>query len=334
MARVKRIVTFFVDTYSKWLDDRANRMAAAVAYYTLFSIAPLLFLLTSLTASVAERFLGDIAVQKDLNLFLSEILPADLADYLIDLVGSTAESATFSSSLPIISIISVVAILWGASNVFTYLHEALNTMWGLKPLAGSGIFATVRRRLVAFAIVLIAGVLLIGYVIVISVVSVALPLLKDLASELEFAARILESIPDSGLISIFQFVSLFIIATLLFSALYKILPDVEITWRDVFIGAAFTSLLFGIGTSLLSVYFSFYSSSLYGAAGSLVVLLLWFYYSAQIFMYGAEFTYMYATRYGSQIVPAEGAVQAGTSTEFDGDEHDSAGSNHINDTAS
>ena len=160
----------------------------------------------------------------------------------------------------------------------------------------------VRRRLLAFLIVFIAGALLVLYLLANTAISLLVPIVDS------FVPEALEFLPDFRVLQLSQSLLLFAITTLLFAAFYRILPDVEITWRDVFIGAAFTSLLFGIGVLLLSIYFRFYTATFAGAAGSLVVLLLWFYYSSQIFMYGAEFTYMYATRYGSKITPADYTV--------------------------
>lgn len=302
MAKLKTIVTFFVDTFKKWSDDRAMRMAAALSYYTLFSLAPLIFVLTSVLGALAERFLLERGISNDVGDLLADVIGPDLADFVLELSNNTSGSTALSSSLPLISIVGLLITLWGASNIFNYLHEALNTIWGVRPIAEGGIFMEARRRLVAFLVVFIAGALLVLYLLANTLVSLLLPWIHSVVPQS------LEILPDFRVLQLSQSALLFVVATLLFAAFYRVLPDVEITWRDVFIGAAFTSLLFGIGVFVLSVYFRFYTSTFAGAAGSLVVLLLWFYYSSQIFMYGAEFTYMYATRYGSKIKPAEYTV--------------------------
>jgi membrane protein len=225
-----------------------------------------------------------------------------LAEFVLSLTEGTGEATTFSSSLPLISVIGLIITLWGASNIFSYLHEALNTIWGVKPVATGGILMTVRRRLLAFLIIFIAGALLVLYLLANTLISLLIPIVNSLLPQ------VMENLPDFHILQLSQSFLLFLITTLLFAAFYRVLPDVEITWHDVFVGAAFTSLLFGVGVVILSVYFRFYTSSFAGAAGSLVVLLLWFYYSSQIFMFGAEFTYMYATRYGSKITPADYTV--------------------------
>ena len=302
MAKAKTFLTFFVDTYNKWLEDRAMRMAAALSYYLLFSLAPLIFILTAALGNLAERFLAKIGVSGEIGTLLENILGTDLADFVLGLAKNTGESTALSSSLPIITIIGLVVTLWGASNIFNYLHEALNTIWGVRPIAQGGLIMEVRRRLLAFLIVFIAGALLILYLLANTLISVLVPIVNSAVPQS------LEVLPEFEVLQLSQSLLLFIITTLLFAAFYRILPDVEITWRDVFVGAAFTSLLFGVGVLVLSVYFRFYTTTFAGAAGSLVVLLLWFYYSSQIFMYGAEFTYMFATRYGSKITPAEYTV--------------------------
>jgi membrane protein len=299
MAKVKNFATFFVDTYQKWLEDRAMRMAAALSYYTLFSLAPLLFVLTGILGALAERFVLEIGIGTEVGDLLGDILGPELADFVLSLVEDTSASTAMSSSLPLISIIGLVITLWGASNIFNYLHEALNTIWGVRPIAKGGIVMEARRRALAFLIVFIAGVLLVLYLLANAAVSIFVPVITSLVPET------LDILPDFRVLQFSQSILLFCVTTLLFASFYRILPDVEITWRDVFVGAAFTSLLFGIGMVVLSIYFRFYTSSFAGAAGSLIVLLLWFYYSSQIFMYGAEFTYMYATRYGSKITPAD-----------------------------
>lgn len=299
MARVKSLATFFVDTFHKWSDDRAMRMAAALSYYLLFSLAPLLFILTGAIGALVQRFLVQGGVNDELKSLLANIFGPDLADFVLSLSRDSGDMTALSSSLPLISIIGLLVALWGASNIFNYLHEALNTIWGVQPIAKGGIFMGIRRRLVAFLVIFIAGALLVLYILANTLISVLIPIINSLLPQ------VLDTLPDFHILQLSQSFLLFLMTTLLFAAFYRILPDVEITWRDVFIGAAVTSLLFGIGVLILSIYFRFYTASFAGAAGSLIVLMLWFYYSSQIFMFGAEFTYLYATRYGSKITPAD-----------------------------
>lgn len=299
MARIKSLATFFVDTYQKWSDDRAMRMAAALSYYLLFSLAPLLFILTGVLGALAEKFLSQDGIAKELSNLLANVIGQNLADFVLSLSQSAGDMTALSSSLPLISIVGLLITLWGASNIFNYLHEALNTIWGVQPVAKGGIFMTIRRRLLAFLIVFIAGALLVLYLLANSLISLLIPIFNSLLP------HVLANLPDFHILQLSQSFLLFLITTLLFAAFFRILPDVGMTWRDVFVGAAVTSLLFGIGVLILNIYFRFYTTSFAGATGSLIVLMLWFYYSSQIFMFGAEFTYMYATRYGSKITPAD-----------------------------
>jgi len=298
MNKVKGIILFFVDTYKKWMDDRAIRMAAALAYYGLFSLAPILAFMTGFVGALVDRFFGDIVGEVDLDLILSGFFSPEVAQLIQQLVDDSTAITSFNESLPLVSLIGIGIVLWGATSIFKYLHEALNTIWGLKPIVDGSFWVTVRRYAVSFVIVFVLGLAFVLYIFLITALSFILPGLSKLVPDA------LEVLPDFRVFQIAQFFILFVVMTLLFSAFYKILPDVDITWRDVFIGAAFTAILFGLGMFILSIYFTFYSSTLLGIAGSLVVLLLWFYYSAQIFLFGAEFTYLYATRYGSQIRPA------------------------------
>jgi membrane protein len=302
MSKVKSVVTFFVDTYDKWYEDRAMRMAAALSYYLLFSLAPLLFILTGFLGALAERLLFRNGIDEEIGNLLANVFGPDLAEFVLSFSEGAGEVTALSSSLPLISIIGVLVTLWGASNIFSYLHEALNTIWGVKPVATGGILMTVRRRLLAFLIIFVAGALLVLYLLANTAISVLVPIINSLLPEA------MEILPDFHVLQLTQSVLLFLLTTLLFAAFYRLLPDVAISWRDALVGAAVTSLLFGAGVLLLSIYFRFYTVSFAGAAGSLVVLLLWFYYSSQIFMFGAEFTYMYATRYGSKITPANYTV--------------------------
>ncbi len=314
MDKIKSIVSFFIDTYKKWSDDRAVRMAAALAYYGIFSVAPLLVIVTGIVGSIIEQYLGDLLGSPDLGAVLVQIVGEDVAELLAQMERSVVASTNVTSSLPLVTLISFGVLLWGASSIFKYMHEVLNMMWGVEPIVKGGLWVTVRRYVVSFAIIFLFGLLLIVYLLLSAVVSFILPIVIDVVPDA------LEILPDFRVIQIAQAVVLFVIVTLLFSALYKILPDVDMEWRDVLVGSVFTALLFGIGVFILGVYFTFYSNSLYGAAGSLVVLLLWFYYSAQIFLFGAEFTYMYATRYGSKIRPADYVENAtvGNGSEEDG----------------
>jgi membrane protein len=297
MDKLKPILALFADSAKKWSDDRAARLAAALAYYTLFSMAPLLILLTGFIG----RFLGEFFSTEAIGEQLEQVIGVDSTEWIMSII----DGATAPSSFTIAALISLGVMFWGASNIFSHLKETLNFMWGVKakPGAGIGILHFIRGRLLAFAVVVIAGLLFAMYFLANAAVSIAIPIIN------EYVPDAWEVVPTWRTIQGIQLGVAFLIITLLFALFYKILPDVKIKWKDVWVGAAVTSLLFGLGTVALSIYLSVSSvGSLYGAAGSILVILMWVNYSAQIFLYGAEFTYVYATRYGSQIQPAGLAV--------------------------
>ncbi len=297
MDKLKPILALFADSGKKWSDDRAARLAAALAYYTLFSMAPLLILLTGFIG----RFLGEFFSIEAIGEQLEQVIGVDSTEWIMSII----DGATAPTSFTIAALISLGVMFWGASNIFNHLKETLNFMWGVKakPGTGIGILHFIRGRLLAFVVVLIAGLLFATYFLANTAISIAIPIIN------EYIPDAWEVVPTWRTIQGIQLGVAFLIVTLLFAVFYKILPDVKMTWRDVWVGAAVTSLLFGVGTVALSIYLSFSSvGSLYGAAGSILVILMWVNYSAQIFLYGAEFTYVYTTRYGSQIQPAGLAV--------------------------
>lgn len=292
MAKLKGFASLIIDTVQKFTADRATRLAAALAYYSIFSLTPLLIILTG----IAGRFLGPEIGTDEIGQQIEQIVGTEAASLIQSMIDGFSQPASFTLT----TVISLGIMFWGASNIFNHLKETLNIIWGVKPKPGvESTLAFIRGRLLAFALIFGAGFLLVAYFLLNTLVAAAIPIIT------RYVPDWLEVIPDWRTIQIAQFALVFVVATVLFAIFYRILPDVEIAWRDVWVGALVTSLLFGIGTFALSIYFSFYSSSLYGAAGSLMVVLLWFYYSAQIFLFGAEFTQVYSTRFGSQIRPAD-----------------------------
>ncbi|PSP20611.1 MAG: ribonuclease BN [Cyanobacteria bacterium SW_8_48_13] len=279
------------ETITEWQADKASRLAAALAYYTVFSLAPLLI----------------IAVATAGTIFGQEAAKGEIVEQIEGLVGSDSarviETAISNANQPdvsnIASIISIIVLLFGASGVFTQLQDSLNTVWNVQPKPGrsmKGIIGLVLKRILSFSLVL--GI---GFLLVVSLIlSATLLALSNYQSSL---------LPDLNFLwQIFNFVLSFGIVTLLFALMYKFLPDVKIAWSNVWIGAIITSLLFAIGKFLLGFYLGRGSfGSTYGAAASLVVLLAWVYYSAQILFLGAELTLVNARRHGSKIVPSNHA---------------------------
>ena len=277
------------ETYQEWSEDQAARLAAALAYYTAFSIAPLLLLVIS----IAGLVFGREAAQGQVFAQLQGLLGPDAASAIQEGIANSDNTGAGTLSV----IIGLATLIWSASNVFSQLQDALNTIWEVKADPDAGIVATIRRRFLSMTMVLGIGFLLL----------VSLMLSAGLSAVGAFFSGLL---PGGAIVwQAVNFVLSFAVVALLFAAIYKVLPDVTIAWSDVWIGAGVTALLFTIGKLLIGLYLGHASvGSTFGAAGSLLVFLVWVYYSAQILFFGAEFTQVFARRYGSRIVPAEGAV--------------------------
>ena len=270
-------------------------MGAALAYYTLFSIAPLLLIVIS----IAGLVFGADAARGQIFAELRELMGEDGAAAVQALLQSVNKPAQGVLG----TIVGVVLLGIGAISVFGELQNALDRIWRAPGRAGSGgLWALVRARLLSFGMVL--GI---GFLLILSLVASA-----AVAALGKFAAT---AVRAAGLVlaELLNLVVSFALVTVTFAMIYKIIPRVRIGWRDVWIGAAVTALLFAIGKSLIGLYLgrSTFASG-FGAAGSLVVLLVWMYYSAQIFLLGAEFTWVYAHVHGSRSnVEAEEANETG-----------------------
>lgn len=284
-----RIWELFKETFDEWNEDKASRLAAALAYYTVFSIAPLLII----AIAVAGLVFGEEAARGQIVGQIQGLVGRNGAEA----IETAIKNASQPASGTIASLIGVGALLFGASGVFAELQDSLNVIWEVVPRPDLGVKGFVRKRFLSFAMVLGIGFLL----LVSLVISAVLAAVNGYFSGL---------LPGIDLIwQIANFVISFSITTLLFAMIYKFLPDVKITWGDVLTGAAITSLLFSIGRYLLGLYLGNGTfGSTYGAAGSVVVILAWVYYAAQILFFGAEFTQVYARKYGSQIIPDKNAV--------------------------
>jgi membrane protein len=275
------------DAASEWLEDKASRLGAALAYYTVFSIAPLLVIVIAIAGFVFGR----------------EAVQGHIAAQMQDLVGkqgaaavqTMVQSASNPGSGILASILGIIMLIFGAMGLFGQLQDALNTIWEVQPKPGRGILGVLRERFLSLSMVLGSAFLL----LVSLVISTALAALGSLWGDWQTSVV-------GHVISVI--VSLVVI-TLLFAMIYRYLPDAKIAWKDVWLGAAITALFFTIGKFLIGLYLGSSSvGSAYGAAGSLAVLLIWLYYAAQLFLFGAEFTKVYADKYGSRVVPAENAV--------------------------
>jgi membrane protein len=291
MPRFKTIFDLFKQTVSDWLDDRAPRLGAALAYYTIFSIAPLVVIVIAVAGLCFGREAAEHQIYAQLGGLVGEQGSKAISGLL--------EAANKPHEGFVASALAGVTLLFGATGVFVQLQDALNAIWEVKPKPGRGLRAFFRHRLLSLAMVFGIGFLLLVSLVVSAALAAAGNWLQG-------------SLPgDEAFWQIINFVFSFIIIAVLFTMIFKYLPDVKIAWRDVWLGGALTAFLFTVGKYALGMYLGRSSvSSAYGAAGSLVVLLLWVYYSAQILFFGAEFTQAYATRFGRKPEPASNAIWA------------------------
>src|SRR5947207_13815226 len=281
-------------TFQEWMQDKAPQLGAALAYYTVFSLAPLILVLLAIVGVIFRDPSGAWhKITQQMSYFLD---PSAL-----QVMQNIAQKASQPGKSTIATIIGVALALFGASGVFGQLQDALNTIWGVKAKPARGIWGFLRSRFLSFAMV--AGICFL--------------LLVSLAIEalLKGFSYYVQSVLPGGLVVALAVYLIFDFAAvvLLFAMIFKFLPDVQIQWRDVWIGAVMTAILFGIGKWLLGLYLgSGAAVSAYGAASSLITLLLWVYYSSQILLFGAEFTQVYAARAGRAFKPSEYAVRVET----------------------
>jgi membrane protein len=287
--KVKSIVTLFKETFSEFMEDKAPRLGAALAYYTIFSIAPLLLI----AIAIAGLVYGKQNAQHDVLGQLKGVFGDAAAKSIQEMLASAAKP----KSGRIASIVGGITLLFGAAGVFGQLKDALNTIWNVEPKKGGGFLAMLKDRFLSFAMVFgIAFLLLVSLV---------------LDAALSAAGKFAGLPGGEGPWQILQLVVSFGVITVLFACIFRFLPDTKVEWRDVWYGAAFTSFLFVIGKFALGIYFGKSAvGSAYGAAGSLVLLLVWIYYSAQILFFGAEFTQVYARHHGSRQGAAAAAASA------------------------
>ena len=279
------------EAFSDWMEDKALRLSAALAYYSVFSIAPLLVI----AIGIAGLVLGEEAVRGQLEGTLKQYVGPIAAQGLQEMVKSASKPGQGFAA----TVIGFGMLLVGAGGVFGQLKDALNSIWEVKSISGAGIMGFVRERLLSFGMVLVIGFLLLASLIATTVIAGLSHYLEAKFSLPSFLWNALNFLVSMGL------------STTLFALIYKVLPDAKIEWRSVWIGAVVTALLFELGKFGLSYYLGRESTaSSFGAAGSIVLLLLWVYYASCILFFGAEFTQVYARAAGHEIAPAEGAIVA------------------------
>ncbi len=276
----------FKEAGNAWLDDHAPSMGAAIAYYTTFSLAPLLIIVLA----IAGMFLGAEAASG----YLYRELAGLLGDAGARTVQGLVESAELSGASPLATIAGSVLLLIGATTVFAELQDDLDRIWKVPPAHTAGLWNLLTGRLLSLGLVVSIGFLLLVSLVLSAVVTAFGKWWGDLFPQAVILLRVCDAVVGLG------------VATVLFAMMFKILPRARIAWRDVWTGAFFTAILFTIGKMAVGAYLGRSAvGSAFGAAGSLAVLMAWVYYSAQIFLIGAEFTHVYAHRCGSRCADDE-----------------------------
>lgn len=290
------------DSALEFIDDKGIKFSAALAYYTIFSIPPLLIIIISIAGSV----FGEQAIEGHIFGQIKGIVGPEAAIQVQEAIGQTVvdHNSIWATTL------SIAALLLGATGVFVEIQDSINLIWGLKTKPKRGLIKMVLNRLISFSMIVSIGFLLL--------VSLVLNAMLDV-----FNAQLHHFFPETAYYAfyVFNIVFMLIVITALFGTVFKVLPDAKIKWKSVFFGALFTAVLFLLGKVLIGLYLGNSDiGTTYGAAGSVVLMLVWVYYSSIILFFGAEFTQLYAQRFGSPIEPNNYAVFVATH-EIEVDDH-------------
>jgi membrane protein len=275
-----KVAVLIKEVVTESMEDKTGILAAALAFYTVLSLAPALLVVVA----IAGAWFGRVEVQAEIVNTAHEMLGLTAAETI---EGVLRQLESHSSAA---TIAGVVSMFFGATVVFAALQDGLNQIWKVTPVARGYVRGFLIKRLISFSMVLLMG----------GVLSVSLILATVVAGLSQWVPQ---SLPASAfLLQAVNFVVSFALMTVMFAVVYKVLPDAYVRWRDVWVGAAVTALLFTVGKTLIALYLGkTTTASAYGAAGSLVVFLLWVYYSAQIFLFGSVFTETYARLHGAPI---------------------------------
>jgi membrane protein len=278
-------------TFNHWLEDKAPQLGAALAYYTVFSLAPMVLVLFAVFGFIYGN--SEVVRQAILHQVYS-ILDPSSAKAVADIVASTGKPTASA----VATVVGIAAALFGASGVFGQLQDSLNVIWGVKPKPGKSFVSFLRARFLSFAMVAGVCFLLLVSLTVSALVTALGGYLEHLFPGASALVWTIHLALDIGIV------------TLLFAMIFKFLPDAQLSWRDVRLGAMLTTALFLVGKYALGFYIGSGSvGSAYGAAGSLITMLIWIYYAAQIVLFGAEFTQVYSQERGRDIHPAKYAVR-------------------------
>ncbi len=282
--RVKTIGIMLKTAGKNWLDDRCTRLGAAISYYTVFAIPPLLIIVMY----VLGLFLDAETVRSQLMTELNGLMGEKGAAAIEQALTNRGHQQTgFFASL-----VAIGTLVVTSTGLFMELQSSLNSVWGVEEKPGQGVWGFIKNRLLSFTMVLIIGFLLLVSLVISAVIAAASGYLNHLMPGLDSFWLVVNTLVSLGVV------------TVLFAMIFKVLPDVRIAWRDVWVGAVATAVLFTAGKSLLGLYLGRSAAvTTYGAAGSIVLVLLWVYYSSQILFFGAELTQAYANRCGARLEP-------------------------------
>lgn len=273
----------------EWMEDKASQLGAAMAFYSVLSLAPLLVIAIAIAALV----FGEQEAKDQLAGQMTELMGPAGAEAVVELIQQAQQPRAGT----IAAVLGLATLLFGASGVFGQLQDAMNTIWEVKPQP-LGVWGYIRSRFLSFAMVLGTGFLLLASLVLSAWVTGISDLLARQMAGLDTLAQMANQLISFGVVMA------------LFALIFRMLPDTNVAWRDVWFGAAITALLFSIGKYLIGLYLGTSSvGSAYGAAGSLVVLVLWIYYSAQIMFFGAEITQVWARKFGSRAVGQSQAAE-------------------------
>ena len=278
------------ETLKEFISDDAMKFSASLSYYTIFSLPPLLIIIIYL----GGIFAGAGAVRGEIFGQINGLVGNEAAMQIQEII----KNVKLSNNNSFAAIIGIITLLIGATGVFVEIQDSLNIIWGLKAKPHRGLMVFIKHRLISFSMIASMGFLLLVGLIINSLINILIEWLKSF-------------FPG---ITVFLFYALnigvlFIFITLIFTVIFRILPDGKVSYKDALIGGAFTASLFMVGKSVIGAYIgSSSTTSVYGVAGSLIIILLWVYYSAIILYFGAEFTEVYASEFGDKITPNEYAV--------------------------
>ncbi|WP_027394616.1 YihY/virulence factor BrkB family protein [Aquimarina latercula] len=284
--KIKSFFKILVTTYKNWSSNEPFQMSASVSYYALFSFPALLIIIIQTTGIFYKKneIKGKIIRE------ISEVLGQDVANTIEGML----KNAIDQEQSTLVIIIGIVTLLYGATGMFIALQKSLNIIWKVKPKPKNEIFKMIKDRIFSLGLILVIGFLLLTSLVLTAFITATTDWIGQ-----HFPNFVIY------VIQIINFILSLILITVLFAMIFKILPDVKIKWKDVWLGAFVTTILFSIGKSALGIYFGTVNpQSTFGAAGSVILILLWVSYSSLILFFGAEFTKVLASKYGSGIHPA------------------------------